>query len=148
MQHHPAHEYIENDLLDKDPWDLVCLLYSKALEKLNQAVAYLDSGDIDERSKAISRAMEILLELTSSLNGEAGGEVAINLARLYEYIFERLAEANAQQKRAPLEGAIRLLSTLHEGWQQAKPQSESQPAPADSLPPEQLNDEGGRAWTL
>ena len=75
MQHHPAYEYVENDLLDKDPWDLVCLLYSKAIEKLNQAVSHLDSGDIDERSKAISRAMEILLELTSSLNGEAGGEV-------------------------------------------------------------------------
>ena len=148
MQHHAAHEYVENDLLDKDPWDLVCLLYSKAIEKLNQALAHLGSGDINERSKAISRAMEILLELTSSLDGEAGGEIAANLARLYEYIFERLAEANAKQERAPLEESIHLLSTLHEGWQQARPQSEIQPTRADALPPEQPNDEGGRAWTL
>ena len=148
MQHHPAYEYVENDLLDKDPWDLVCLLYSKAIEKLNQAVSHLDSGDIEERSKAISRAMEILLELTSSLDGEAGGEIATNLARLYQYIFERLAEANAQQKRAPLEEAIRLLSTLYEGWQQAKPRAENEPVRANSLPPDQIDDEGGRAWTL
>ncbi len=86
----------------------------------------------------------LILSLTLLLFGLC----AINLARLYEYIFERLAEANAQQKRAPLEEAIRLLSTLHEGWQQAKPRVESQPAPADGLPPQQLNDEGGRAWTL
>ena len=148
MQQHPAHEYVENDLLDKDPWDLVCLLYAKAIEKLNQAVSHLDAGDIDERSKAISRAMEIILELGSSLDGDAGGEIATDLARLYEYIFERLAEANAQQERAPLDEAIRLLSTLHEGWRQAKPQAESQPTSADTLPPDQRSDEGGRAWTL
>ena len=148
MQRHPAHEYVENDLLDRDPWDLVCLLYSKAIEKLNQAIGHLEAGNVDERSKAISRAMEILLELISSLDGEAGGEIAAKLARLYEYIFERLAEANAKQERAPLEEAVRLLSTLYEGWQQARPESESQSAPADALPPEQPNDEGGRAWTL
>ncbi len=148
MQHHPAHEYVENDLLDKDPWDLVCLLYAKAIEKLNQAIGHLEAGNVDERSKAISRAMEIILELASSLDGEAGGEIATDLARLYEYIFERLAEANARQERAPLEEAIRLLSTLHDGWQQARPRVESQSAPTDTLPPEQPNDEGGRAWTL
>ena len=67
---------------------------------------------------------------------------------LDEYIFERLAEANAQQKRAPLEEAIRLLSTLYEGWQQAKPRAENEPVRANSLPPDQIDDEGGRAWTL
>ena len=116
-----AERYAETDVLDRDPLELVCLLYAKALEKLNQARCNLEAGQIRPRADAIAHAMEIVLELQGSLNGEAGGEIASNLARLYDYVQERLIEANVEQQVAPLDDAIRVMETLYDGWKQIQP---------------------------
>jgi len=114
------HQYVDNEVLNVQPLELVCLLYSKAIEKLNQARSHLAAGRIPERSAAIGRAMEIVAELQGSLNAEAGGEIARNLDRLYIYVQERLVEANTQQTEAPLAESIGLLTTLYEGWKECR----------------------------
>jgi flagellar protein FliS len=114
------HEYVDNEVLNIQPLELVCLLYSKAIEKLNQARVHLAARRIHERSEAIGRAMEIIAELQGSLNAEAGGEIAGNLERLYVYVQEKLVEANTQQTQPPLTESIRLLTTLHEGWKECR----------------------------
>ncbi len=111
--------YLENQVASADPIGLVQLLYAGAIDSLQQARAFLLAGRIPERSAAISKAMQIILELQSSLDLERGGEIAVSLARLYAYVQERLAEANAQQKPAALEEALNLLLTLQEGWKEA-----------------------------
>jgi flagellar protein FliS len=94
----------------------VRLLYEGAIDWLQKARTCLQQGRIAERSAAISQAMEIILELQGSLDLERGGEIARALAPLYAYIQQRLAEANAKQQREPLEEALSLLMTLHQGW--------------------------------
>lgn len=111
--------YLENQVLSADPIGLVQLLYAGAIDALLQARALLQEGKIPERSAAINKAMQIILELSSSLDMERGGEIAQNLARLYIYIQERLAEANGRQKLPPLEEAVQLLLILQQGWNQA-----------------------------
>ena len=135
------HEYVDNEVLNIQPLELVCLLYSKAIEKLNQARVHLAARRIHERSEAIGRTMEIIAELQGSLNAEAGGEIAGNLERLYVYVQEKLVEANTQQTEPPLAESIRLLTTLHEGWKECRDKTtqrglraasveEASPAPA------------------
>ena len=60
-----------------------------------------------------------VVKLQASLDPQGGGEIARGLAELYAYIQERLVEANAEQKLAPLEEALNLLSIVHEGWKEA-----------------------------
>jgi len=108
--------YLENEVLSADPIGLVRLLYDGAIESLLQARAFFNQGRIRERSSAINKTMLIVLELQSSLDGERGGEIARNLAQLYAYVQERLTEANGQQKPQALEEALKVMSTLHEGW--------------------------------
>ncbi len=114
-----AQQYVDNDVLNVEPLELVCLLYSKAIEKLHQARDHLAAGRLTERSEAIGLSMEIVVELKGSLN-EDSGEIAVNLARLYDYLIEKLAEAHAEQKIEALDESLRLLSTLHEGWKEAR----------------------------
>ncbi len=114
-----AQEYVDNEVLNVEPLELVCLLYSKAIEKLHQARDHLAADRLPERGEAIGLAMEIVVELKGSLN-EEGGEIAVNLARLYDYLIEKLAEAHAEQKMESLNESLRLLSTLHEGWKEAR----------------------------
>ena len=115
-----AQAYVENDIYSQDGMELVCLLYVKALEKVSDACAHLSAGRVKERGGAIGDAMAIVVELQSSLDFERGGEIARSLAELYGYIQQRLLEANVRQSREPLEEARRLLSTLFEGWCEAR----------------------------
>lgn len=137
-----AAAYVENDIEHQDSVELVRLLYSKAITKLSEALDHLEAGRIRERSAAVAHASEILLELQSALDMEAGGELALNLARLYVYMQERLVEGNAQQKAEPLAECRELLSTLLEGWREcdgAAPQPAPGPVAVESA---------GHAWTL
>jgi len=147
-----AESYAQNDVLNLDPLEAVCRLYAKAIEKLNQALEHLEAGRIEPRSAAIAHASEIVLELQASLNAEKGGEIAKELARIYDYIQEKLTDANAQQKAEGVEEAIRLLETLYAGWKQCRAElipDETPESGAESEPEvEPAVAETGRAWTL
>ena len=110
--------YLETEIMQADPLELVRMLYQGAIEAVGKARQHLRCGQIQERSRQISRAMEILAELNQSLDLERGGSVAKNLCLLYDYMLQRLLEANTQQTEPPLEEVERLLGTLQEGWNQ------------------------------
>ena len=112
------------DILGASPLDLVRALYRGAIRAVRLARTSLANGQIRERSAAITKACAIVQELTVSLDKEAGGEVAVNLAELYVYIHRRLGEANIEQSDAPLAESERLLSTLLVAWSQLE---EAQP---------------------
>jgi flagellar protein FliS len=109
------------------------LLYRGALDSIASARRYLRLGDIRSRSRAITKAMAIVTELSLSLNLQAGGELSKNLSELYGYVELLLMKANAKQSDPPLAEAERLLSTLAEAWEIC-----AQSTPAPLACPEQL----------
>ncbi len=108
--------YIETRILSASPVELVAMLYDGAISAVRDARRWLAAGDIAQRSRAITKASEILIELAHTLDHERGGEVSLRLTQLYDYILGRLAEANIKQTDAPLAEALGLLSTLAEAW--------------------------------
>ena len=148
-----AQEYVDNEVLNVEPLELICLLYSKAIEKLHQARDHLAADRLTERGEAIGLSMEIVVELKGSLS-EDGGEIAVNLARLYDYLLEKLAEAHAEQKMESLDESLRLFSTLYEGWKEARSALAGTAGPSAAqavLQPEAVEAvEAGaeRAWTV
>ena len=137
----------EEDILKREPLELVGLLYAKALEKIGLARTLTGGGQVRERNQAIARASEVLIELQGSLDAERGGEIAGNLERIYEYVQTRLAEGLAQRSDEPLAEAAALLETLAEGWREASGTG------APRVPQAPHEDElelagAGRAWTL
>jgi len=111
--------YLESEVLQADGCRLVGLLYGRALESLTEAQRHLAGGRIEERSRAITRASEILTELALAVDHESGGPMSRNLVEIYDYIQHRLQEANFHQNEPPLVEAQRLLETLIEGWEQS-----------------------------
>ena len=143
-----AQDYVQNDVATNDPVELVCLLYSKAIERLHLAHARLREGNSAGCSEAIARAMEIVLELIGSLNMEQGGDLAQNLGALYLYAQEQLAEASTEQKAEPIDNALRVLETLLEGWKECSSALLLEKAAAH-VQPELVGEAAqGRAWTL
>jgi flagellar secretion chaperone FliS len=139
-------EYDEQEVLDRDPIDLVRLLYGKAIEKLSLARTLTGRDRIQERNTAIARVSEILIELQASLDAEKGGAIARELARLYEYVQLRLAAGLAEGADEPLAEALQLLETLADGWREACQSLGDSTLSAAELEPELTG--AGRTWTL
>ena len=112
--------YLESRILSADAVELVRMLYQGALDAVLSARDHLAHGRIAERSTAISKAIEILMELNASLDHDNGGEISRNLARLYAYMQQRLLDANLRQADQPLAETAELLATLTEGWQEVR----------------------------
>lgn len=123
--------YLESRILAGDGMELVQLMYQACTGAVRDARRHLAEGSIQERSRAISKAWEILAELSGSLDRQRGGELAGSLAELYDYMQRRLLEANAQQSDAPLAEVLGLLTTLGEAWEGVRQQERPHTAAAN-----------------
>lgn len=112
--------YFESRILTADGIQLIQILYQAAVDSAEQARECLRRADIAGRSRAISKAYEIITELEVSLDHEAGGEVSRNLRETYCYLRGRLITANVEQIDAPLEEVARLLRIILEAWLECK----------------------------
>jgi flagellar protein FliS len=121
MRNHGYQDYFDNDVLAASPLKLIQMLYAAALDSIAAARRHLRLRDIHARSRAITKAMRIVTELSRCLNREAGGDLSRNLAAVYGYVIRLLIEANMKQIEPPLVEAEDLLSTLAEAWRECTP---------------------------
>jgi len=142
--------YFEEEILSATPLRLVCLLYEKAISELRSARTYLMSGQVAERCAAISKACDVLAELTSSLDLDNGGDTASRLGELYQYSISRLVQANLQKEDAPIAEVLGLLVTLQEGWAQIAVKETVIPAPmpSPSVYAAQAGATGTHSWSF
>jgi flagellar protein FliS len=100
------------------------MLLDGALAKIATARGNLERGETSEKGANIGWAISIIEGLRGSLDLKAGGEVAENLDRLYEYSTLRLLEANLNNASGLLDEVARLLSEIRSAWQGIKDQVE------------------------
>ena len=110
---------IETNVSTANPHQLILMLFDGALLAINSAAISMANGDIAAKGTSISRAIEIItFGLKASLDGEAGGDLALRLGSLYDYMCQRLFFANAGNNKASLNEVSGLLSDLREAWAQ------------------------------
>lgn len=118
MYENPYVTSLETRVLSATPMELVQLLYEGAIEAVQAARQHLSQGRIAERGRSVSKAVEILSELSRSLNHTAGGDLSSRLASLYDYMQRTLLEANFSQTDGGLEESEKLLKTMAEAWRE------------------------------
>ncbi len=101
---------------DANPHQLVAMLLDGALGKLAAVKGYMTHGEVVKKGETIGQAISIVGGLRASLDMEAGGEVAINLNNLYDYIERRLLEANLKNDVAMVDEASKLLREIKTAW--------------------------------
>lgn len=112
-----------------DPHQLVVLMFETLLEDINKARGAIPRNDLALKIKHIDRAIRIIQEgLRTSLDLDNGGELAANLASLYDYAVVRLAQANAQNDESILAQVAGLIEPILDGWKQIGPNAASSPA--------------------
>lgn len=106
----------QTSITDADPHRLIQLLYNGALERINMAKARMQAQDIEGKGNLISKAIEIIGGLRSFLDFEKGGDLAVRLEGLYDYMERTLFEANVKNDPAKLDEVAALLRQIKEGW--------------------------------
>jgi flagellar protein FliS len=108
--------YQEHAIATQSRGRLIVMLYDGAIKFLNQALRSLESGDVPGKGLYIGKAIAIVAELDTSLDMDAGGEIAVNLRRLYGFMRRHLLEANIRNDAQRIRDVIGLLQDLNEGW--------------------------------
>ena len=117
------------------PGQLVVMLYEGAIRFLERALEGFQYEDPKEFNETINnnviRAQEILNELDASLDLDQGGELAVTLRGLYNYMNDRLTNSNAEKSPDGIQDAVERLSTLRDAWREMlSHQGSFQPHPA------------------
>jgi flagellar protein FliS len=114
-----AMAYREARVLGRTPEQLVVLLYEHLLTCLRRARAQMPAGDIEGRGHDLERASDIVFELLSALDMEAGGEIASRLAALYAYFVGEIGALGRKPDEERADRLIALIAGLHESWARA-----------------------------
>lgn len=123
MMRNPAQSYatvgIDVAVGTADPHKLILMLFDGATSAVGIAKMQMEQGNTAEKGANISKAISLITDgLKASLDMEAGGELAVRLGALYEYMAQRLLWANLKNETAPLDEVLTLLSELREAWNQ------------------------------
>lgn len=79
----------------------------------------MQRGEIEEKGQQIGKAVRILEEgLKASLNMQQGGEVAQNLASLYDYSITQITLANLRNDSSLLDAAQAVIAPVAQGWRE------------------------------
>ncbi|GAB3537633.1 hypothetical protein GCM10027343_01310 [Noviherbaspirillum agri] len=127
---------VETGVTAASPHKLVVMLYEGAMAAIVSARQSMVAGDVAAKGAAISKAISIIDNgLRASLDKKVGGEVALNLDALYEYMSNRLLIANLKNQPQVLDEVYQLIKGLKDAWESIAPDSATaaaaqQPAPA------------------
>ena len=110
--------YQQSAILTAPPERLVVMLYDGARRFLHQAAIAMRENRASVASERLRRAEMIIDELRSTLNLEAGGEIASNLQGLYVFFSRHLIEAQIEKDPAKIEWVGAQLGELREAWAQ------------------------------
>jgi len=109
--------YKQNAILTASPEELTLMLYNGLVRFIMIAQKAIEDRDIEKAHDSIIRAEDIIIEFRSTLDMQY--ELSQGLAMLYEYMSDRLMEANITKDREILEEVLHLAKDLRDTWAQA-----------------------------
>lgn len=113
-----ANAYFQTKVSTTDQGQLLIMLYDGALKYLAQAREKILAKDYAAKGMLISKVIDIINELSSSLNLEKGGSLATNLNNLYVLCTARLLQANLKMNVESLDSVSQILSGLRSAYAQ------------------------------
>ncbi len=108
--------YRRSEIETLTPRDLLVKLFEGMERFLEQAAMAIDNRQYEFAAGRCQRVREILFELQSTLNFEAGGDIAKRLDALYTFLTGEVIEASLRHDAARLRRLLPVIKPLTEGW--------------------------------
>lgn len=116
----------ESSLLAAEPHTIILMLFNGALESIAFAKGAIERKDFTVKAEKITKAVNIINSLRSSLDKESQPQISANFDALYEYCADRLMNASATLNVAILDEVIGLLKPLRDAWAEMSEESKSE----------------------
>jgi flagellar protein FliS len=107
---------MHSSIAEASPHRMITMLMDGALERISMAKGHVMRHETAEKGQRIGSAISIIDGLRASLDMENGGEMAANLASLYEYMARQLLDANLNDCEKRLDEVSSLLREIKEAW--------------------------------
>jgi flagellar protein FliS len=98
------------------PRRLLDELMNRLLRDCSDARASIRSGDIAGKGNHIGHALAIVGELVAALDHSVAPELCGNLTALYQFVIDRLSDANVRKAESPIVEAEKVITTLREAF--------------------------------
>lgn len=116
---------LESGILAASPHQRISMLFDHYQAAIRMARLQMQAGNIAEKGKAITRAVNIVSQgLRGSLDLEQGGEMARQLDDLYDFVVRLLLRAHLENDEASLNSAAELLGPIASAWTAIGPEIE------------------------
>ncbi|URM33480.1 flagellar export chaperone FliS [Cytobacillus firmus] len=90
----PHQAYKQNSVNTATPGELTLLLYNGCLKFMKLAKIAIQENNIEQRNINLIKAQNVVQELMLTLNMDV--EISKSMMQMYDYIFQRLIEANTK----------------------------------------------------
>ena len=108
---------IETGVIAASPHKLIVMLFEGAITAISNALQLMETNKVAAKGQSISKAISIIDNgLRASLDKKVGGEIALSLDALYEYMSNQLLLANLNNDKAKLAEIRDLLRDLKTTW--------------------------------
>jgi flagellar protein FliS len=107
-----ASRYAAADVTVADRGRLLLLVFEGGNKFLRLTRDALAAGDVARFAENLARSQAIISELLATLDHQAGGAIATNLARLYDFMLFHLTEANARKSVRHVEQVMAIFGTI------------------------------------
>ena len=108
---------VESGILAASPHQRIVMLFDSYQASIRIARLQMQAGHTAEKGKAITKAINIVSQgLRASLDLEQGGDIAVQLDQLYDYVVRVLLRANLNNDDDALTTAAALLENVAAAW--------------------------------
>ena len=112
----PVSVYQDTSVTTQSKGRLIVILYDGAIKFMKLAIKELEAGNYEAKGRYINKAVDIINELNTVLDVEAGGEIAANLRKLYCFMTNQLSQANVKRDTQMIREVVALMEELNQGW--------------------------------
>ena len=109
---------LKEDIAQADPHKLTLMLMQGCLDRMAYAKGCMERKDYAGKSEHISRATAIVMNLRDTLDMQSGSDISDKLFSLYDYMIQRLIDANVQNNLKIMDEVINLLLPIKTAWSQ------------------------------
>jgi flagellar secretion chaperone FliS len=120
MSQRAAKTYRNVDLESAPKGQILERLLDRLVADLTVARQAITDGNIEAKAQALGHAQQIVVELQAALDHAQAPALCANLARLYDFVIDRINVANLTLKTSPLDDASQVVVALGDGFREAR----------------------------
>lgn len=109
---------LKQQLTNADPHKITLMLMSGAIDRLAFAKGCIERKDLSGKSQYLSKTTAILINLRDTIEMKTNPEFSQNLYALYDYMLDKIGEANITNTIDPLHEVSDLLTPIRDAWAQ------------------------------